>query len=149
LIGGAGTDSLDGGAGNDVLLGADGADTLMGEGGDELLGGGKGADSLIGGTGDDTLDGGAGADTIQGSDGEDLLWGGTGADVFRYTAPELNNGIAEGDMIVDYSAAQGDKVDLPDRVSVTNAVVVVVTLSGDGDTIEFVGIHNSADVIFV
>ena len=56
-------------------------------------------------------------------------------------------------MIVDYSAAQGDKVDLPDGVSVTNAVVVngnlVVTLSGDGDTIEFVGIHNSADVIFV
>jgi RTX calcium-binding nonapeptide repeat (4 copies) len=131
-------------------LGGDGIDMLIGEAGDELLDGGKGADSLVGGTGDDTLDGGGGADTIRGSDGEDLLSGASGADVFAYTT-ELTNGIAEGDMIVDYSAAQGDKIDLADGVSVAGSVVVngnlVISLTGDGDTIELVGIHNIADVV--
>jgi Ca2+-binding RTX toxin-like protein len=153
LIGGAGKDSLVGSFGNDVLLGGDGADTLMGEGGDEQLDGGNGADNLIGGTGDDTLDGGAGADTIRGSDGEDLLSGGSGTDVFDYTT-ELTNGIVEGDMIVDYSAAEGDKLDLPAAfASVASSYVfndnLILVLTGDGDTIELAGIQNIADIAFV
>src|SRR5512132_1816306 len=129
---------FDAGAGDDILDAAEATRALQAEGGagDDTLIGGAGTDSLDGGAGNDVLLGADGADTLMGEGGDELLGGGTGADVFRYTAPELNNGIAEGDMIVDYSAAQGDKVDLPDGVSVINAVVVtrtvVVTLSRDG-----------------
>ena len=56
-------------------------------------------------------------------------------------------------MIVDYSATQGDTIDLADGVSVAGSVVVngnlIVSLTGDGDTIEMVGVQNIHDVIFV
>ena len=57
-------------------------------------------------------------------------------------------------MIVDYSAAEGDSLDLPDGVSsvaggyLLNDKLVVV-LEGDSDTIELVGIDDIQDVIFV
>ena len=47
--------TLDGGAGDDVLIGGDGADTLLG---------GDGDDVLIGGLGNDTLDGGPGDNVV-------------------------------------------------------------------------------------
>ena len=154
LIGGAGNDSLAGGGDDDVLLGAGGADTLKGNTGDDDIGGGDGADALNGGLGDDTLNGGEGADDIYGGAGEDLIWGASGADVFRFSAAELANGKEEGDIIVDYAAAQGDEVDLPQGLSsvaghyLLNDKLVVV-LQGDGDTIEFVGVHDISDIIFV
>ena len=54
MIGGFGSDTLDGGAGNDFLYGNDGADTLTGGAGDDLLIGGVGYDALDGGSGYDT-----------------------------------------------------------------------------------------------
>jgi Ca2+-binding RTX toxin-like protein len=47
--------TLDGGAGNDVLVGGDGDDTLLGGAGDDVLTGGPGLDTLDGGTGNNTL----------------------------------------------------------------------------------------------
>ena len=52
--------TLHGGAGDDVLNGNSGDDTISGFGGNDILSGGTGADLLDGGDGDDTLDGGAG-----------------------------------------------------------------------------------------
>lgn len=155
LIGGAAADTLTGGAGNDVVLGGGGADLLSGETGDDQINGDGGADHLFGGTGDDTISGGAGADVIDGGGGEDLIWGDGGADVFIYGADQLSNGVAEGDLIVDYSAAQGDVVDLPDaEASVSSSFVLdgnlVVMLTGsDSDLIEFVNITNLSDIVFV
>ena len=63
LYGGAGGDSLSGGAGNDILYGGAGEDSLRGDEGDDILYGGAGDDYLRGGEGDDILYGGAGADT--------------------------------------------------------------------------------------
>lgn len=54
LLAGAGNDTLNGGLGRDVLVGGEGNDTLYGGGGNDLL---------IGGAGNDLLDGGAGIDT--------------------------------------------------------------------------------------
>jgi len=71
--------------------------TLNGNGGDDILIGGSGNDFLVGGDGNDILFGGAGFDT---------LTGGAGADTFKLS--DLNT----ADLIVDYSGAQGDKVDL-------------------------------------
>jgi Ca2+-binding RTX toxin-like protein len=57
-----GNDTMDGGAGNDLLFGLDGDDSLTG---------GAGADRLIGGIGDDTLTGDAGSDILEGGPGND------------------------------------------------------------------------------
>jgi hypothetical protein len=63
-------------------------------------------DVLIGGVGQDTLIGGAGDDTLRGDAGEDRLVGGPGADVIVF---EPGSGI---DQVADFSAAEGDRVDL-------------------------------------
>ena len=47
--------TLDGGAGNDVLIGGNGNDKLLGGAGDDVLIGGPGVDVLDGGDGDDTI----------------------------------------------------------------------------------------------
>ncbi len=72
--------TLDGGAGDDVLNGISGDDTISGFGGNDILSGGAGADLLDGGDGDDTLDGGVGHDILRGGDGRDLVFGGADDD---------------------------------------------------------------------
>lgn len=92
----------------DLIVGGDGHDLLNGKGGNDILSGGAGKDSLFGGAGDDSLDGGKGADVLHGGTGKDALVGGTGADTFVFkTAAEANN-----DRILDFSRAEGDKIDL-------------------------------------
>ncbi len=59
LDGGTGDDTLNGSAGNDILLGGEGDDKLLGNGGRDVLIGGDGHDSLSGGAGDDLLISGA------------------------------------------------------------------------------------------
>ena len=54
VIGGSGTDVIDGGTGNDELHGGAGWDGLIGGDGDDILDGGSGPDHMIGGAGDDT-----------------------------------------------------------------------------------------------
>jgi Ca2+-binding RTX toxin-like protein len=80
LIGGAGNDDLHGKGGNDTLRGGDGDDKLSGGSGDDDLQGGSGDDSLEGGGGNDSLEGGSGADSLEGGSGDDVLTGGLGAD---------------------------------------------------------------------
>jgi Ca2+-binding RTX toxin-like protein len=54
--------TLNGGAGNDILVGSQGNDTINGDDGDDLMFGGPGNDTFTGGTGTDTANGQAGAD---------------------------------------------------------------------------------------
>ncbi|WP_085608530.1 MULTISPECIES: LapA family giant adhesin [unclassified Pseudomonas] len=86
--------------GNDTLLGGAGNDILFGSGGNDLLDGGKGNDVLLGGTGNDTLIGGQ---------GNDILIGGSGADTFVWKAGDTGN-----DVIKDFKASEGDRIDLRD-----------------------------------
>jgi Ca2+-binding RTX toxin-like protein len=72
---GVGSQTFDGGPGNDVIFGERGNDTLNGGGGDDSLYGGIGDDSLSGGTGDDLLSGGFGADSLDGESGNDFVRG--------------------------------------------------------------------------
>lgn len=72
--------TLDGGAGNDVLLGSPGRDLLRGGDGDDVASGNDGADILFGGEGSDILNGGNGNDVLRGFDGNDILNGGLGLD---------------------------------------------------------------------
>ncbi|WP_395609777.1 retention module-containing protein [Pseudomonas sp. B22129] len=86
--------------GNDTLLGGAGDDILFGQGGNDVLDGGKGNDILLGGTGNDTLIGGP---------GNDILIGGSGADTFVWKAGDVGN-----DVIKDFKASEGDRIDLRD-----------------------------------
>ncbi|MDB5551386.1 MAG: hypothetical protein JWL86_1370 [Rhizobium sp.] len=64
IVGTDGSNTIDGGAGNDVILG------------DTDLFTGSQSDRLLGGDGNDRLYGGLGVDVLIGGDGNDRLWGG-------------------------------------------------------------------------
>ncbi len=72
---GVGSQTFNGGPGNDVIFGDRGNDTLNGGEGDDSLYGGIGDDELHGGPGDDLLSGGFGADSIDGESGNDFVRG--------------------------------------------------------------------------
>ncbi len=82
LNGGAGRDLVIGMAGDDVLNGRGGRDEILGGSGDDVLRGKSGDDILRPGVGSDAVYGGAGADTIiffGAQSANDVLRGGTGA----------------------------------------------------------------------
>ncbi|MBL0463776.1 retention module-containing protein [Aeromonas dhakensis] len=114
LFGQGGDDFLFGGAGNDILFGGAGNDTLYGESGNDTLYGGSGNDTLFGGIGDDTLSGGLGNDILVGGLGNDILKGDGGADTFTWLQGDTAAGSVAKDYVVDFSKAEGDKLDLSD-----------------------------------
>lgn len=73
--------TINGTAGNDVLVGTSGADVICGHGGDDIIYGNAGDDVLRGGDGDDRIFGGLGFDMISGNRGNDRLIGGAQGDV--------------------------------------------------------------------
>jgi Ca2+-binding RTX toxin-like protein len=89
LFGGAGSDTLTGGSGNDLLFGGTDHDTLLGKGGFDLLFGGAGNDTLNGGDADDQAFGEADNDRFVWNPGDDtdLNEGGSGFDTV-----EVNGG---------------------------------------------------------
>ena len=135
ITGGEGRDEIYGGAGNDEINGAAGKDTLYGKKGQDTINGGTGNDLLVGGTGDDRLDGGRGHDTLVGVNTSDVqasqreqdtLFGGDGADTFVlgdasrvYYDDHKNNtlGLNGYAKIKDFSARQGDVIQLSGKVS--------------------------------
>lgn len=70
-----GSQTFEGGEGDDIVYGDRGNDILRGNAGDDRLYGGIGDDRLEGGTGNDWLSGGFGADTIDGGEGSDYVRG--------------------------------------------------------------------------
>ncbi|MFQ1998425.1 type I secretion C-terminal target domain-containing protein, partial [Aeromonas veronii] len=114
LFGQGGDDFLFGGAGNDILFGGAGNDTLYGESGNDTLYGGSGNDTLFGGIGDDNLIGGLGNDILVGGLGNDILKGDSGADTFTWLQGDTAAGSVAKDYVVDFSKAEGDKLDLSD-----------------------------------
>ncbi|AYC33939.1 retention module-containing protein [Pseudomonas cavernae] len=100
IIGGSGDSTFAGGSGNDYISGGAGSDSISGAAGNDTLAGGTGNDILIGGDGNDLLIGGTGNDELQ---------GGAGADTFVWKAGDTGN-----DVIKNFNAAQGDRIDLSD-----------------------------------
>jgi Ca2+-binding RTX toxin-like protein len=72
---GVGSQTFEGGDGDDVVFGERGNDTLLGGAGNDQLFGGIGDDLLQGGPGNDRLAGGFGADSIDGEEGDDYVRG--------------------------------------------------------------------------
>lgn len=81
LNGKAGNDVIEGGPGFNLISGGDGNDVLLAGPDTNLLLGGNGTDLLVGNNGDDALIAGVGDDTLFGGKGLDLAIGGDGNDV--------------------------------------------------------------------
>ncbi|WP_306219056.1 immunoglobulin-like domain-containing protein, partial [Pseudomonas sp. Pse1] len=96
--------------GIDNLLGGAGNDIIFGQGGNDYIDGGKGNDILLGGTGTDTLIGGT---------GNDILIGGSGADTFVWRQGDTGN-----DVIKDFKASEGDRIDLRDLLQGESASTI-------------------------
>ncbi|WDL84785.1 type I secretion C-terminal target domain-containing protein [Aeromonas bestiarum] len=109
-----GNDKLHGGLGDDILFGQGGNDELYGDDGKDILYGGTGSDKLDGGAGNDTLSGGLGNDILVGGLGNDILKGDAGADTFTWLQGDTATGSVAKDYVVDFSKAEGDKLDLSD-----------------------------------
>jgi hypothetical protein len=134
LLGEDGSDRITGGDGADNIRGGAGRDILDGQRGDDLIEGGEGDDVISGGSGNDTVAGGAGNDVLYSFRGHDLLFGGEGrdtlvggqgpaelagggdADLFvlgkGWPLPPGSPGNTVGWSILDFSPAEGDRVDL-------------------------------------
>jgi Ca2+-binding RTX toxin-like protein len=122
----AGNDTLDGGAGDDILRGRDGNDTLLGD---------AGADTLDGGNGDDAMLGGAGADALAGGDGNDTLDGGAGADAMAGNAGNDAYHVDNADDTLTELAGEGT-----DTVHVTG--LGAFTLADNFENLAFTGAGN-------
>lgn len=97
-----------------VMKGNAGADILDGLGAADRLYGNGGNDTLSGGSGNDKLFGGAGKDTLTGDAGRDQLTGGTGADRFVFEEASDSPSATKGDVILDFSSTEKDRIDLSD-----------------------------------
>lgn len=129
VSGGGGPDWVVGGQGEDLLFGDDGDDVVYGNMGADTQYGGAGADWVRGGQANDSLSGGAGDDWMSGDRGDDTISGGAGADIFNVI------GDAGADRVLDFSAADGDRVKIESGSTYATAQVgsdVVITLSGGG-----------------
>ena len=93
FTGGTGDDTLNANAGDDALDGGTGNDVIFGDEGEDVITGGADNDSLYGGQDNDDLYGGDGDDIVEGGDGDDTLYGGAGADTLT--------GGADQDVIYD------------------------------------------------
>lgn len=121
VLGASGSDTLIGNAGDDTMIGSSGNDLEYGSDGTDRLDGGDGYDTLVGEAGNDALMGGGNSDYLYGGDANDMLSGGgsgdimsggLGADSFVFsnlTESAIGTGI---DKVTDFSAAQGDKINL-------------------------------------
>ena len=70
-----GRDSVDGGAGNDVISTGDDRDTILGGTGNDTINAGIDDDLVSGGEGNDSILGSHGSDTLRGDDGNDFIDG--------------------------------------------------------------------------
>ncbi|WP_028453988.1 Ig-like domain-containing protein [Chitinilyticum litopenaei] len=158
LNGGNGNDVLDGGAGADTLNGGYGADTYhvdhvldriveigtdidtvhasvdytLAAGVERLLLTGSAALTGRGNTLNNVLQGNDGNNILIGGGGADQLQGGLGADAFVFLAyAELGLG-SRRDVILDFNAAEGDRIDLSalDAVPATTTVNNAFTFIG-------------------
>jgi Ca2+-binding RTX toxin-like protein len=138
FTGGAGFDSID--YSRDFVYGGGGAVTVNLSAGTAIDGfgntdtftsiegaiGTNNADTLIGNNANNSLIGLAGNDIFRGGAGNDTLTGGSGADTFVF-APGDN-----ADTITDFSAAQGDTIDLTGFTNIHTLAQVLARASQSG-----------------
>jgi Ca2+-binding RTX toxin-like protein len=137
ILGNASNNSIFGGLGNDTLKGGVGNDELFGDAGNDDLFGGDNSDFLFGGKGSDNLFGDAGIDTLSGGLGKDFMAGGSEIDFFRFFKVSDSPRGAGRDVILDFSSAENDHIDLASLDAKSRK-------AGDQD-FKFIGSHHFHD----
>ncbi|MGE5527239.1 MAG: calcium-binding protein [Methanosarcina sp.] len=148
---GVGSQTFEGGPGDDVVFGERGNDTLLGGEGNDRLYGGIGDDLLQGGLGNDLLAGGFGADTVDGEAGNDYVRGdgtidhlrdtGGGFDTLSYSTgvtPGFGAGIETGAAGFP-GGAEGERgvyLDLRDPEGTLNGNNGIAALGGGVDDVQ-------------
>lgn len=111
LTGSKTTQSIEGGAKDDILLaGATGA-LIDGKGGNDKIYGGGGNDIIYGGYDNDVINAGAGDDSIFGGSGEDIIDGGDGTDTIVFKGDGFLNKGVRVDLYIGFGEgadAEGD-----------------------------------------
>jgi serralysin len=133
-LGTSGSDVISCGSGFDRVLAGGGDDIVKGDGGDDTIEGGDGNDTLRGGRGQDLLIGGNGDDFLGGDFGTDTLIGGRGADTFEFRRESASSATNPflADRVVDFRAAEGDKIGLTGGVSARDIVLVAFDTDSNG-----------------
>lgn len=139
VTGGA-DDSIDGGAGNDllryggVIAGNEGNDTLVGDDGADRLYDSSGNNSMVGGAGNDTLEAGSGTSTMSGGAGGDRFLVGGGPHAVLDFESGVDKVYVDGLSIGDHNNSIKGAVSVggPGGFAAT-AELVVVTSNIDGD----------------
>ncbi|MCE3289157.1 MAG: hypothetical protein K0R83_1169 [Caulobacter sp.] len=118
---------------------------LQGSGDIDGTGNGE-ANNLQGNSGANVLSGLAGVDTINGADGDDTIIGGLGNDLLRgglgqdtFAVAHAFGAIVETDQIYDFSAAEGDILDLSGAYGGTLAIVGAFTKVAGQMIVSFAG----------
>ncbi|PHX55525.1 hypothetical protein CP500_010495 [Tychonema bourrellyi FEM_GT703] len=127
-------DVIDCGSGFDLVFAGGGDDIVTANRGSDVIDGGDGSDTLRGGRGQDFLIGGNGDDFLCGDFGTDTLMGGNGADMFVFrpeTATPLAN-LAYADIVLDFNAAQGDKIGLTAGIAIAEIALQVIDTDANG-----------------
>lgn len=132
LFGGEGDDFLRGGRDNDLLDGGAGNDVLNGNLGDDTIRGATGDDLIRGGQGNDVLYGDENRDILIGDMGSDFLYGGADADDFILRADVAGTNAATADRILDFNAAEGDRIKLVNVADLSNIILGAVDINSDG-----------------
>jgi Ca2+-binding RTX toxin-like protein len=154
---GVGSQTFEGGPGNDIVFGERGNDKLLGGEGNDKLFGGPGDDLVRGGPGDDLLIGGFGADTVDGEQGNDYVRGdatidhlldsgsGTEVDTLSYSTgvtPGFGNREGYPDFsgqhsgFPEFSAGRGVYLNLPAAPEEENGDNAGATNGGGVDEVE-------------
>lgn len=139
LFGGAGNDTLTGGASSDQLFGQAGNDTLLGRGGVDLLFGGSDADTLTGGDGDDLVFGESGNDRLIWNPGDDtdLNEGGGGIDTVEVNG---GNGTEAFTLTANGVRARFDRLTpAPFSLDIGSAENLILNANGGDDTFSATG----------
>jgi Ca2+-binding RTX toxin-like protein len=133
---GVGSQTFEGGPGNDVVYGERGNDRLFGGAGNDQLFGGIGDDQLKGGPGDDRLSGGFGGDAVDGEADNDYVRGdptqdnlrdtGGGADTLSYSTG-VTPGFPDNAAYPNFSAVPG----LPPKGGERGVYLNLTTNQGD------------------
>jgi Ca2+-binding RTX toxin-like protein len=139
LFGGAGNDTITGGAGGDMLFGQSGNDILIGGGGFDFLFGGSEDDVLTGGDADDQVFGESGNDRFIWNPGDDtdLFEGGAGTDT-----TEVNGGGGAEVFTLTANGARTrfDRIDpAPFSLDMGTMEKIVVNMNGGNDSFSATG----------
>ena len=144
IIGGEQADLIYGGKGNDYIYGGDGRNAIYGGVGNDVIVGGYDNDRLFGDAGNDTIFGLDDDDVINGGAGNDHLWGGRGSDMIEtgkgndivyFEGKEFGQDLVTskaGSTILKF-VAEGDPADEEDYTAASKVTDLFFTLESYDD----------------